>query len=234
MTIADGDALVERLGRLETSQVSDILDEAGLPNQVLAALPVRLGRRGAVAGRAACTAGEPVVVTRHAPPPLPADALERVAGPGTILLIATGGFTVGGCLGGFIAASLGRQGCRAIVTDGAVRDSEEIDGIGLPVHAAAATPINSARRWRLARTGAPVLMPGRAGMPVTIAPGDLILADADGVLAIPSYAAETIVAQAETLAAIERRIRRAMAEGQSRAEAFAANPRFDHVRRVQL
>lgn len=119
-----------------------------------------------------------------------------------------------------------------MITDGSVRDGDEIAGLGLPLFAAAVSPVNSARRWRLVRAGALVLMPGMVGQPVAVAPDDLILADGDGVLSVPANAAEEVIAHAEALAAIEGRIRGAMAAGLSRPEAFAAHPRFDHVTRA--
>jgi len=50
---SEADGLVQQLSQLETGQVSDVLDEAGLPNHVLAPSVVSIAPRTRVAGRAA-------------------------------------------------------------------------------------------------------------------------------------------------------------------------------------
>lgn len=226
------DPLVERLERLETGQVSDVLDDAGLPHHALAShlAPLAPGRR--FAGRAACVAGEAIVQTVHPRPSVPADALEQVVGPDTVLVIATAGFTGGACIGGFVAYSLKREGCRGMITDGAIRDADEIRELDFPVYAAAVTPINGARRWRLTAMDAEVAMPGQGGTSVRIRPGDLILADGDGIVVVPAEVAEQIIADSEELMRIERRIGEGLRAGGRRPDVFKANPRFAHVRKA--
>lgn len=225
------EALVARLGKLDSGQVSDVLDEAGLPNQVLASSLFALATGQRFAGRAACASGVPSVSTLNTAPALPADALEQVVGPDTVLVIAAGGFVDGACIGGFVAYSLQREGCRGMITDGAVRDAEEIKGLGFPVLCAAVTPINGARRWRLTETGAEVTLPGQTGVPVLIRPGDFILADGDGAVVVPAAVAAQVIADSEELFRIERRIGDELRAGGRRADVFKGNPRFVHIRR---
>ena len=226
------DPLLERLQLLESGQVSDVLDEAGLPNHALSShiTPIIQGQR--IVGRAACVAGDALLPTVDSPPPLPGDTLEQVVGPNSILVIATGGFRGGACIGGFVAYSLQREGCRGMITDGAIRDADEIRSLAFPVYAAAVTPINAARRWRLVAMNSEVLLPGAAGNSVRIKPGDLILGDADGVVVVPAEVAEQVVGDAEELKQIETRIAEALRAGGSRAEVFKANPRFAHIRKA--
>ncbi|MGI9488709.1 MAG: RraA family protein [Geminicoccaceae bacterium] len=99
--------------------------------------------------------------------------------PGDVLVIATQGFTGTAVLGDNMARIAKQRGAVAVVTDGAVRDADEIRAIGLPVFASAITP-NSAFP-----SG-----PGEVGLPlalgdVSIDQGDLILGDADGVVVVP-------------------------------------------------
>lgn len=226
------DALLERLAALESGQLSDILDEAGLPNQVLSAnlVPLVAGQR--IAGRAVCARGAPLIAGPSAKPLVPADALDALVGPASVLVIETGGFTAGACVGGLVAYSLKRAGCAGVITDGAVRDAEEINELGLPCIAAARTPLKIGGRWRLCETGKPVVLPGQTGPGVSIAPGDLVLADADGVVVVPSAIALQIIEDAEVLRDIELAIMAQMRGGASRAASSKANPRFDHVRPV--
>ncbi len=223
------DSLVERLSKLESGQVSDVLDEAGLPNQALASHIVALAPRSKFAGRASCLRGEPIVSAKHVRSPLPADAFERSAKAGSVIVIATGGYVTGACLGGFVAYSLQREGAFGLVTDGAIRDADEIRDLGFPMFVGALTPINGARRWRLVEADKPVTLPGQTGVPVTIAPDDLILADGDGVVVVPAEGAEQIIADAEELQRIENSIGEELRAGGTRSEVFKSNPRFLHI-----
>jgi 4-hydroxy-4-methyl-2-oxoglutarate aldolase len=226
------DPLVARLAKLDTGQVSDVLDEAGLANQVVASVLVPLKPQTRFAGRAACVSGEPIISTLHGPPPLPADILEQVVGVDRILVIGVGGFSAGSVLGGFVAYSLQREGCRGVITDGAIRDAEEIRGLDFPVVCASVNPINGARRWRLTKYDVPVSLPGQTGAPVLVRPLDLILADADGVVVVPAEVAEQVIADSEELLRIEQQIGRELRGGARRVDAFNNNPRFKHIRKI--
>jgi regulator of RNase E activity RraA len=227
---ADGDVLLERLSKLETGQVSDVMDEAGLPNHALASSLTSLTPGSRFSGRAACHPGERFVPARTMVPAVPGDTFERAAAPGTVIVIEAGEFQGGALLGGFVAYSLQRGGCTGLVTDGAIRDAAEIRGLGFPCVAGAITPLNGARRWRLTQADVPVSLPGQTGVPGRIAPGDFILADADGVVVIPAGVAGQIIEDSEELQRIENAIGEQMRAGGMRSQVFKANPRFDHVR----
>ncbi|MCE7029464.1 RraA family protein [Jiella avicenniae] len=230
MPQADTKALLARLGALETGQVSDVLDEAGLPNHVLHPSIAGLKPHQPVAGIAACVRGEAALKAAHAAPGLPADTLESVCSSGTVLFIDSGGFTEGAVIGGFVAYSLQREGCAAIVTNGAVRDADEIRGYGIPCYSGRVVPNNGARRWRLVEKDVAVQMPALAGGSLAVRPGDMVLIDADGVVVIPRDVAEQIIGDAEELARIEAKIGSELKAGGVRADVFKKNPRFDHIR----
>lgn len=50
-------------------------------------------------------------------------------------------------------------------------------------------------------------MPGATSLPVTVAPGDFLLGDAAGVVAVPAALAEAVLQEAERITARERSIR---------------------------
>lgn len=225
------DVWVERLSLLETGQVSDVLDEAGLFHQTLSSTLLPLDRHARLCGRAACLRGRASVSIRQPHAAQPADALESVVRPGSVVIIDAGGFTGAACLGGFVAYSLKRAGSVGLVTDGAVRDVDEIVELGYPLFAAARTPLNGARRWALTHSDIPVTLPGQDGNAVSIAPGDLVLADADGIVVIPQAAERQIIEDSERLLQIERAIGDQLKAGGERAEVMKANPRFQHIRR---
>ncbi|MGI9493318.1 MAG: RraA family protein [Geminicoccaceae bacterium] len=117
--------------------------------------------------------------------------------PGDVLVIAAQGFTETSVFGDNMARIAKQRGAVAVVTDGAVRDVDEIREIGLPVFAAAVTP-NSAFP-----SG-----PGEVGLSlslgdVAIDTGDLVLGDADGVVIVPGQDVDAIAESLSKVAVLE-------------------------------
>jgi len=227
------EALVARLARLETGVVSDVLDEAGFGAHAPCHRLRAVTPASRFAGVAACVRGEARVSTR-APAPegarASAYAVERAARPGTVLVVATGGFGGGAFMGGLLARELVARGCRGLLTDGLVRDAADLARLGMPVVSAGLTPVNASRRWAPVEEGVPVTLPGLGGGTVAVRPGDLVLGDEDGVVVLPAEHASELIAMAEELTRVEAAINREMDAGAGRAEAFARHDRFAHVR----
>lgn len=230
MTNETSDPFLYRLSRLETGQVSDVLDEAGLPNHALSSSLFALIPGQRFVGRAACLKGEPFVQGKSQRATVAADTMERVVRPGTVLVIEAGDFQAGALLGGFVAFSLQQRGCAAIVTDGAIRDADEIRELGLQCVQRTITPVNGARRWRQTVSGEPVYLPGQTGARVLIRDDDYIVGDGDGVVVIPAEVVGQIVEDTEELLRIEKKIGTELRAGGARHDVFKANPRFAHIR----
>lgn len=98
---------------------------------------------------------------------------------GDILVLATGACEDCAVVGDRVAAMAANGGIAAIVTDGLVRDIVGLREIGLPVYARGLSP-NGPKRTGPASVGLPVEF-GR----IVIQPGDLVVADEDGVAVIP-------------------------------------------------
>ncbi len=99
--------------------------------------------------------------------------------------------------------------------DGGCRDSGFIAKTGFPVFSRYVTPEDSTWRWTLSATQEPVTI-GR----VEIQPGDWIVADEDGVIAVPAGIAEEVLVAAEEKAAAESLIRDAVRDGMTPLEAY--------------
>ena len=126
-------------------------------------------------------------------------ALDLIA-PGDVLVIGAQGFTETAVLGDNMALIAKQRGAVAVITDGAVRDIDEIRAIGLPVFSRAVTP-NSAFP-----SG-----PGEVGLPlalgdIPIATGDLVIGDADGVVVVPSARIAEITETLEQVAKLEGKL----------------------------
>lgn len=114
-----------------------------------------------------------------------------VAGPGTVLVVAGGAASRTAVLGDLLARELLAAGVVAVVTDGPIRDSEAVAELGLAVWAKGTTPTASTKNG-----------PGRVGGTVEIAgvavsDGDLVVADADGIVIWPAAQIEELLAKAE-------------------------------------
>lgn len=131
-----------------------------------------------------------VTVTRDDNSPM-RDVPGRVPQPGTVLVVAGAHESVTAVLGDLVARELLRAGVVAVVTDGLIRDSRAVAEFGLPVWARGTTPVAS-RKDGTGSVGGSVVLGG-----VTIADGDLIVADADGVVAWPSSDVTSYLERAE-------------------------------------
>ncbi|HWC34661.1 MAG TPA: RraA family protein [Mycobacteriales bacterium] len=114
-----------------------------------------------------------------------------VPGPGTVLVVAGGADSRTAVLGDLVARELLAAGVVAVVTDGPIRDSQAVAELGLAVWAKGTTPVASAKNGP-GRVGGSVEIAG-----VTVNDGDVVIADADGVVVWPAADVESLVARAQ-------------------------------------
>jgi regulator of RNase E activity RraA len=86
----------------------------------------------------------------------------------------------------FSCAAIG-LGARGVVCDGLVRDALQIEELGFPVFARGCSPLDTLGRAVVTSYGDTALCGG-----VRVARGDLIVADADGVVAVPAAAIDDV------------------------------------------
>lgn len=103
-----------------------------------------------------------------------------VTSRGTVLVVTGASESRTAVLGDLVAADLLAAGVAAVVTDGLIRDSRAVAALGLPVWARGVTPVAS-RKDGVGSVGGRAVI---AGVPV--ADGDLVVADADGVVLWPA------------------------------------------------
>jgi len=105
-------------------------------------------------------------------------ALEHIR-PGDVLVIATGDARERAVIGDLLAGFAFNGGAVAIVTDGMIRDRDQLDAFGKPVFAGGITPVGPIGEGNVG-----------IGVPVTfgaqqICSGDIIVGDADGIVVVP-------------------------------------------------
>ncbi|MBI2942143.1 MAG: ribonuclease activity regulator RraA [Chloroflexi bacterium] len=122
-------------------------------------------------------------------------AVEHV-GPGDVLVIDARGDLRAGTLGAILATRMKVRGAAGIVTDGAFRDTPAIAASGLPAYCRGAHGNASKTVHHAADLQVPI---GCSG--VAVYPGDVIVGDDEGVVAIPRHLADAV---AEVAAEQER------------------------------
>ena len=132
------------------------------------------------------------------------------ASEGDVIVVAAGGNTERAIMGELMAGRAKANGLAGIIIDGAIRDAEDIGEIGLPVFAAATTPAGPYRNG----PGLSQVPVAAAGVPVL--PGDIIVGDSDGVIAIPAARLEEVLQGAEAKFAKETAQRAAIGLGDAK------------------
>jgi len=161
------------------------------------------GRRGAMHGRIAALrprmklAGPALTVDVRPGDNLMIHAAIAVAKPGDVLVIDGKGDRTSALMGTIMMTACKQLGLAGVVVDGAVRDSLEIDEMDFPVFCVGTNPNGPTKN-----------VPGRIGHAIScggvhVRPGDLVLADGDGVVVIERERVEPLLPQARKKVADE-------------------------------
>lgn len=116
------------------------------------------------------------------------------ARPGDVLMVDYGRSLDSGPFGEIMALACQLRGIAGLVTDGAVRDSAQIAALGFPVFARGLN-IRGTQKLDRGVIGQPVSLGG-----VTVAPGDIVIADADAILLLDAADLDAALAAAQTRA----------------------------------
>ncbi len=116
-------------------------------------------------------------------------ALEQ-CWPGDILVVSPTGPSESAYVGELLALSLVQRGVLGVILDGGCRDVAALTGMRFPIWARAITAKGPVRRT-LGRVNVPVECAGQ-----TVHPGDLVVADDDGVVVVPRTKADEALPRA--------------------------------------
>lgn len=97
-------------------------------------------------------------------------------------------------MGGLMGTTMYSRGYAGAVVDGGVRDIAQLKRIGFPVYALGPVPSTSVGHYKFGGANIPMLCDG-----VQVQPGDIVAADADGVVVVPRAKAEEILALAQQM-----------------------------------
>lgn len=134
-------------------------------------------------------------------------AALRLARPGDVLVISTGGHVGHSVAGDLLMGMAANAGIVAIVTDGAIRDLTGAGKTGIPVFAAAVSP-NSPQKNGPGSVGLPIVCGG-----VTVRAGDVVCGDEDGVVVVPGSRIRGALLELEKVRAKETVLEKAVGNG---------------------
>lgn len=203
----DKSQLCDRYEQLYTGVVADVMDEMGYHSRTLDPDILPLERGMTTAGIAFPAVG---VTNDDVDPDVQIRRFLEMLGeaPADSVLAINTNDTSSSHIGELSTIALSNRGCRGVVLEGGVRDTEFILEQEFPVFAQYQTPADSVPRWELIEWGEPTVVGG-----VHIEPGDVILGDIDGVLVVPQDIAEEVLHAAEADRDTESELRQALRNG---------------------
>lgn len=203
---------VERLDRLYTPVVADVLDRLGYRSQCLRADIRPLFPHARIAGFALTVHVVPSTVQTPAHPYEGELAAVDALKPDDVMVVSSCAWSYWGEL---LSTAARYRGCRGVVIDGFTRDTQAIAEMQFPVFCRGIHPADSLGRIEVLAHDVPIVCGD-----VLVNPGDLILADHDGVAVVPQSIAEEALQAAEEKVRGENLVRKKLAEGMSATEAF--------------
>ena len=185
-----------------------------------------LGGLGALDASIKPIAGAPPAMQRFAGPAFPcmnspADQLGLVgalahAEPGDVVVVGTEAYLNTAVIGDLMAGMLLNRGVAGLVTDGAVRDTSGIVGVGLPVYCAGVSP-NSPQRNGPGTAGLAISIGG-----VTVNPGDVMVGDVDGVVVVPQDALDGVIEHVNEIRRMETEVEAKVKDGLTYPDSWRA------------
>ena len=132
-----------------------------------------------------------------------------------VLIAAAAGSMRSAVWGELLSTAAKNRGCAGAIVDGAARDQTQVRQMGFPVFARGASVYDSKDRQRVIDLDVPVEIGG-----VAFHPGDLVIADNDGVVVVPRRVEEEAIRRAWKKVHDENEVRDAIAAGMKATEAF--------------
>lgn len=211
--------LQEMREQLYTAVVCDALDQVGVRD----ASPriawginttTQANRGGLLVGRCKTTLWGDMYHTDPHPYALELKAVDT-SRPDDVFIAAAMGSMRSGIWGELLTTASKNCGCVGAIIDGAVRDVSKISAMQFPLVARGTCLYDSLHRQRVVDIDVPVEIGG-----VVFPPGDLVLADLDGVVVVPREVEQQVLELAFAKVRGENQVRDAIRGGMSATDAF--------------
>lgn len=207
--------LAELRRKLYAAVVCDALDSLGFGRQSPRVQFQAIARENVLLGRCRTTLWADMFHVDPQPYELELRAVDACQAD-DVLIAAAGGSQRSGIWGELLSTAAQCRGCLGAIVDGAVRDVEKIRALGFAVYARGTCLYDSRDRQRVIDLDVPVEIDG-----VRFCPGDLVLADADGVVVVPQAVEAEAIRRAWDKVHAENEVRDAIRGGLLATEAFA-------------
>ena len=121
------------------------------------------------------------------------EAIDQGGNDSVYVMAVEDGEDIAG-MGGLMGTAMAARGYAGAVIDGGVRDVAYLRKIGFPVFATGIVPSTSIHHYRFAGAQIPLVCNG-----VPVNPGDIVVADGDGVAVVPRPQAAAVLALAQQM-----------------------------------
>jgi 4-hydroxy-4-methyl-2-oxoglutarate aldolase len=205
-------SLVQALGKIQTATLHEAMGKRGaLPHSIRPVWPES----------AFC--GVALTVKSRPGDNLMLHKAVQLAQPGDVLIVDNDGFLEAGLWGEIITVAAMQKGIVGLVTNGAVRDTLRIRELGFPVFSAG-----------ISIKGTTKAVPGKINHPicfegVIVNPGDIVVGDNDGLVAIPPAEAEKLLAAALAKEESEAEVIKKIKQGQSTMDLLGFNEAYKRL-----
>lgn len=191
-------ALVDAFARLPVANVSDSMSRMAAAGPSLRPMHASGGMAG-VALTVVCRPGDNLMLHK---------AID-MAVPGDVIVVDAGGDLTNALMGELMLAYAVKKGVAGFVLNGAIRDVDAFVSTNLPTYAAGVTHRGPYKDG-----------PGEINVPVAlngmvVNPGDIVIGDSDGVLAVSIADAEDVLKKTLAKQDAETRQMQAIAEGKN-------------------
>lgn len=202
-------SIEEDLSQLGTATISDALDKLGRPGSLLGLAPLTDGQR--MVGRAFTVR----YVSAGSPPGTVGDFIDDVK-PGQVVVLDNAGRLDCTVWGDILTAVAHKREIAGTVIEGVCRDTHRALSIGYPIYSCGRFMRTGKDRVEVAEVEGPVTIGG-----VKVQPGDILLGDSDGVVAIPRDCEAEVLRIAQQIGEREAGILEAALAGATIADARA-------------